>query len=220
MYLLLIAVLLIAIVIVLIIGLGGRETGERTLFAEQTAAENTAGKKENRVITVEKEFSAEIIQEKLNDMGVLVTQEYAFTEVMSYSSVKKLFDTIELGFTETSYVVSYEGKITAGVDFAGIAVDKDDEVMLLTVHLPKSEIESVDIDPHSFKLHSEKSGFGNPLSVSDVNTSLVELEETATEKAVADGLLLRADKNARVLILNFIGSLVDTTVYTVEFVTD
>ncbi len=171
-----------------------------------------------KIIEVEKKISGEIIQDGLRDMGFLVTEEYYFTEVISYSSVKKLFKTIALGITESSYLASYDGVISAGLDFEKIKVEKDDEAKSITIHLPKAEVKYMQIDPESFVLYSEKEGLGNKITLNDYNDSLIELEKNAEKKAVDRGLLKRADENARLVIANFVTSLVDTTDYTVRYV--
>lgn len=169
-----------------------------------------------KIVQVEKEFSAEIIQDGLRDMGFLVTEEYYFTEVMTYSSVKKLFNLIELGFTESGYVAGYDGKILAGVNFEGISVIKDEDNHKITISIPAAEIISTDIDPESFVLYSEKEGVGNRVSVVDYNDSLIQLEKNATEKALKRGLLSKAETNAKQVITNFVNSVVDRSVYSVE----
>jgi len=172
-------------------------------------------KEVEKIVTVEKEITAEIVQDSLRDAGFLVTEEYYFTEVVSYSSIKKLWN-IDLGITESSYLASYDGVVTAGVDLTKAQVEKDEEKKLVTVTLPAAVIENIDIDPESFVLYSEKAGLGNRLSAADFNNSLIELEQTAREKAVERGVLERAEKNARTLIGGLVGSLVDTTEYRVE----
>lgn len=170
-----------------------------------------------KIVEVEKEITSEIINDGLNEMGFLVTEEYYFTEVVSFTSVKKLFNLIELGITESAYLASYDGVVTAGINFENITVEKDDEILVVTVHLPEAELLNVDIDPESFILYSEKEGLGNPISVADFNNSLIELENSASEKAKSRGLLERAEENAEKVIRNFISGLVDTSVYTVKF---
>lgn len=171
-----------------------------------------------QILVVEKEVSAEVIQDGLNDVGLLVTEEYYFTEVVSFSSIKKLFKKLELGITESSYLASYDGVVTAGIDFAAITVSKDEERHLVEIRLPAAEILNVDIDPESFTLYSEKTGLGNPLTAADFNSSLVELESTAREKAVSRGILTRANQNAKTVIETFLSGLVDTEAYTVRIV--
>ena len=170
-----------------------------------------------KIVEVEKEITSEIINDGLNEMGFLVTEEYYFTEVVSFTSVKKLFNLIELGITESAYLASYDGVVTAGINFENITVEKDDEMLVVTVHLPEAELLNVDIDPESFILYSEKEGLGNPISVADFNNSLIELENSAAAKAKDRGLLERAEDNAEKVIRNFISGLVDTSVYTVKF---
>ena len=173
-----------------------------------------------KLVEVEKEIGVETIQDGLRDMGILVTEEYFFTDVVSFSSVKKLFKTdIELNFTESNYLASYDGVITAGLDFTGISVEMDTEAKQVTVRIPKAEIQNVDIDPESFTLYSEKIGFANPILAEDFNKSLMELEKTVTDKAVAKGILTRADQNAVSVISNFVSGLVDPSVYHIHCVT-
>ena len=169
-----------------------------------------------KIVEVEKEIAVETIAEGLRDMGFLVTQEYYFTDVISYSSVKKLFN-IEVSFTESSFLATYDGVVTAGIDFTAIRVEKDDAAGRIRVTLPAAQIRSVDIDLDSFELHSERTGFSNPLSVADFNSSLTTLENSARDKAVERGVLVSAEENARTVVKNFIAGMVDMSRYTIEF---
>lgn len=215
---------LIGLVVVLTAGLilwhSGHSADRSVPTVTPRPAAEPAARREVEIVTVEKEVTAEVIQDGLNDVGILVTEEYYFTEVVSFSSIKTLFKKLELGITESSYLASYDGVVTAGIDFSNITVQKDDVRQVIEVRLPKAEILNVDIDPESFELYSEKTGLGNPLSAADFNQSLVELEETATEKALSRGILTRADRNAKTVIETFIGGLVDTEAYRVSILTE
>lgn len=184
-----------------------------------TSAEPAIITKEvEKIVEVEKEVTVETLQEGIHDMGILITQEYYFTDLMSFSSIKKFLKTeIVLPFTESSYMVSYDGVVTAGIDLTAAQIDKDDEQKRITVHIPKASIQTVDIDLDSFELHEEKAGLGNHISVQDFNSSLQELETAARQKAIDRGLLEKADDNAKVVISHFVSSLVDTSVYSIEF---
>ena len=214
---------LIGLVLCLTLGLvlwhhGSRSDADAPLVTARPAGDTVVRKEVEKIIRVEKEVTAEVIQEGLNDMGLLVTEEYYFTEVVSFSSIKKLFKKLELGITASSYLASYDGVVTAGIDFSGITVSRDDEHHVLEVRLPRAKILNVDIDPESFVLYAEKTGLGNPLSAADFNQSLVELEATAREKALARGLLDRAEENARSVIENFVSGLVNAEEYSVRIV--
>ena len=211
--------LVLVLTVVLIIVYAARKNGAGPVPAvtPRPSAEVVVREREvEKLVTVEKEISSEILRDGLRDMGLLVTEEYYFTEVVSYSSIKKLWN-IDLGITESSYLASYDGVVTAGVDLETASVEKDEAQKRITVTLPAAEIQNVDIDPESFVLYSEKAGLGNHLSVEDFNSSLIELEQTARDKAMARGILERADDNARSLVRNLIGSLVDLGEYTLVF---
>lgn len=173
----------------------------------------------DRLVEVEKEITASIIQDGLNDLGTLITQEYYFTEVVSFSSVKQLFG-LDLNFTESSYIGTYDGTVTAGMDFRNVRIEKDDDAQTVTVYLPACSIQNIDIDPNSFVLYDESSGLGNPVSVTDFNRSLIELENNASAKAMEKGILEKADENAQFMIRSFISGLIDLSVYSVTFVTE
>ena len=223
LYLIFIGVLALAIVCVIIAAFAGKDVPSSPAAPDaaepQIPTTKVVYKEVEKLVEVEKEISADILQDGLNDMGILITEEYYFTEVVSFSSIKNLLKTdIKLPFTESSYLASYDGTVSAGIDFSAIAVAKDDNSHRITVYLPKSEIQAVVVDPNSFELYSEKVGFGNPLSVEDFNQSLATLEDTAKAKAVEKGLLERADENAKNVISNFISGLADPALYTLEFI--
>ena len=212
----LIALVVLAIVVLLVWHQGHRTDTALPAVTPRPGVESTAKEKKTGPIVVEKEVTAEMIQEGLNDIGQLVTEEYYFTEVVSYSSIKKLFN-IQLGITASSFLASYDGVVTAGLDFTGIRILKDETDKVILVTLPKAQILHVDIDPDSFELYSEKEGLGNPISMADYNASLVELENSAREKAIKIGVVERADENARRIIRNFISGLIDPAAYSIQF---
>lgn len=162
-------------------------------------------------VEVEKVISAEMIQENLQNMGVLITQEYDFTEVMNYKKDEAKFFSLLKG--EAVFIYSYDGVITAGIDFESVRVDKDDNAKVVTITIPTSSIQSVSIDPESFVLYTEESKWGTHASIRDFADSLSALEMNAKTKAIDKGLLTKADENAERLIRNFASGLVDTTQY-------
>ena len=221
-YLIAIGVVALAAVCILIIGLTRPQKKADPVPAPLPSAapvSKVVYKEVEKLVEVEKTVTVGCLQDGLRDMGKLVTQEYYCTDVLSFSSAKKLFKTdITLKFTETSYLVSYDGTAFAGIDFGGISVAKDDDAKIITVSLPKAEILDVSVDYDSFVLYSEKSGLGNPLSIEDVNTSLSELENGIRSKALERGVLDRADENAKKIIRNFVGGLVDLNEYTLQYI--
>lgn len=171
------------------------------------------------IVEVQHQVTAEELSAGLNDMGRLVTAEYYFTAVASASTQLAPILGIKLGFTESSFLASYDGIITAGIDFSLIRVEKDEERGRVTVTMPPAAILNVDIDPDSFQLYSETTSIFTDITAEDYNNALLELEATEREKALARGILDNADENARKLVRSFIESLLDPAEYAVEFLT-
>lgn len=172
--------------------------------------------KRDGLLTEKVTIDTSIISDGLNDMGFLVTEEYYFTEVTNETKNKTIFG-FEMPFTESAYMISYDGSVFAGVDFEKIGISANGDEKALTVTLPGAEIQSVEIDYDSFTLYSEKNGLGSRISVTDYNASMKELDANARIKAVDRGVLTRADENARRLIENFIKSLPGTEDYKIVF---
>ena len=204
-------VLLAAIAYVVVTSLSQQKTELPQITPRPTAAVVVREKEVEKIVETEKRITAEIIRDGLKDMGFLITEEYYFTEVASYSSIKKFL--IEWKFTESSFLASYDGVVEAGVDCTKIRVEKDDEAKTVTVFVPAAEARPANIDPNSLVVYSEKEGAGNHISIEDYNNSLIELENAAERKAVERGVLDRANANAEKLIRSFVGSLVDLGEY-------
>ncbi len=207
-YIAIIAVSVVAMLVLIIVykaNMGKRSTDD------VTAVSPLAPKEEKIIVTMD----VETIEDGLENMGVLVTQEYYFTQVETYTKEKKI-----LGYFDSSsgFTYSYDGKVTAGIDFGKVTVTKDEDSKTLTVEIPYSELQATDIDMDSFKVYSEKDSLWNPLNIEDYNVSLSEFEETAERKALDSGILERSNEQAKELINNFITNFPGTSDYTIEFV--
>ena len=220
-------VFLLAAIVIVFFGIIGvviwgavSSPAEEVMAQPLTAAPKQEKPKESGwILDTEQEIMVNNLEEGVRDMGVLITQEYYFTDAVTQSKVKTLFS-FPLGFTETSYVATYDGVVTAGLDFTRIKIGLDLQKKTVTVRMPKAEIQNVDIDPNSFVLYSEKNGFGNPMSISDFNGSIVELENKAKSRAIEKGLLDQADENARRVVSSFIGGFLDLTKYDIRWTTE
>jgi len=207
-----IAVVSLCIVAVLIGGAAASSEKAPASSARPAEEKQEEVREEKKILDVEQEILVKTLEDGVRDMGLLITQEYYFTDAVTQSKVRTLFN-IPLGFTETTYVATYDGVVTAGIDFGDIRIGLDVREKKVTVEMPKAEIRNVDIDPNSFVLYSEKNGLGNPLSISDYNGSIVDLENKARTQAVERGLLDQADENAKRIVQNFMGGFLDLTKY-------
>lgn len=207
-----IIVTLAAIIIILVIGAGNLFSKDEIKQETSQTVTETKEKKEKKKETI----SVETIEDGLREIGILTTQEYYFTDIVTYESTKTWLN-FSLPFTESSYMASYDGVVTVGIDFTKITIESNDFTRTITVSLPEAELISTEIDYDSFRLYSEKTGFANPISVSDVNDSLKELKQRAETKAIEKGILTKGNESAKVLIENFINSILEGKGYTITF---
>ena len=204
-----IAVLALAIVIVPIVfnSMSKKEDGGRDVPViedyDRETIFTTGG-----IVGEKMKFDTKIVKDALVDMGVLITEEYSFTEVTAHSEVSTFLG-YEIPFTESSYLVSYDGHVSAGIDFTKVKVSVNEDIKTVTVTLPDAEIIDTVIDPESFVLYEEKTGLGNHISVETYNRSLIELKKNAEDKAKEKGVIDRAAENGRTLIENLVRNLVD-----------
>jgi hypothetical protein len=202
------AALVLAAILLLNYEINRRAEESETVKTATTVAEK---EKKDRVLI---STSSETIRDGLANMGVLITQEYYFTQVETYTKEKNIFLIIP---SSSGFMYSYDGAVLAGVDFEKIGVQTDEDRKVVTVDLPPSEIQAVTIDRDTFKIYSEKESIWNPLKLEDYNISLAEFEDAAKEKALGSGILERSDQQAQKLVSEFIVSLPATNGYTVEF---
>lgn len=207
-----IGVTIIASILVLVLCLDFkiRRDAERNEAAMTATTIKEKEKKDKVVISA----STDTIQDGLANMGVLITQEYYFTQVEKYTKEKTFLKFIT---SSSEFMYSYDGAVMAGIDFEKIEIKTDEDRKIITVDMSDSEIQAVTIDKDTFKIYSEKDSLWNPLKLEDYNISLVEFEDAAKEKAIASGILGRSDEQARNLVREFISSLPNTGEYTISF---
>ena len=152
-----IAVTVIALVVAVVLCLDYsiRRKAEKEEAAQTVTTIKEKEKKDRAVITV----NTKTIQDGLANMGVLITQEYYFTQVETYSKDKKIMFVFP---SSSGFTYSYDGAVMAGVDFAGIQIETNNETKTITVKMPASEIQAVTIDKDTFKVYSEKDSLWNP----------------------------------------------------------
>ena len=207
--------LLIVIPAVLILVLAGVQA-KRVHSGAAAGAEVIKGASGDGAITVQqknagpvqtkRELNVETIADGIRDMAFLITQEYYFTELLSDKKVNSFFG-FEMGITEESYTVSYEGSVTAGIDLAQAEVRCDEDTKTVTVILPPVEVRDPMIDPGSVQVYNEKHSIFNTFSEVERAEALARLKEDVKEKAEKKDIRKKAGDSAERLIKNFVRSI-------------
>lgn len=142
-------------------------------------------------------ISLDIIKSEILEIGELATAEYLFTNAAKYSDSKQ-FKERNIPFTEKSFIVKWDGIIKAGVQVDAVFVDVDEEGKRIVVSLPNAEILSYEVT--NTELVDEKNNILNSISVEDKLKFDTETEEAMKKRAIENGLLEKATKNAENLI--------------------
>lgn len=135
----------------------------------------------------------------LKSIGEMATQAGYYTNVEVLEDSKTLWK-ITLPFTSSKYIFSYDGIIKAGIDFQELDWTINDITKTISVSLPEARILTNEIDPESLYVYDESRSIFSPLTVENLNESLIALRSEAEEKAVGNGILGAASENAKLLI--------------------
>jgi|GEM_PF-200262 len=141
------------------------------------------------------------IKEKIVNISELASVVYEYTNADSYSDSKVLFGH-NVPFTQSSYVVSYDGRIKAGVDMEKAVIKL--EGTKLSIDLPDAEILSNEIFQDTIKTLDESTSIFNPISISDYASFEATEKENMEKKAIDNGILKDADSRSSELVSEFV----------------
>lgn len=147
------------------------------------------------------EIIQSVLSSEMSDISELASAEYLFTNAARFTDTKHIagiFDWI----TKKSFVQKWDGVIKAGVNLQNVAVSISGDT--ITITLPAAEILSYEIDYESVEVLDEKNNIFNPISVEDKANFDAETAEAMKARAIENGLLEKAQKNAENIIANLL----------------
>ena len=128
--------------------------------------------------------------------------------------LKKLFG-IDIPFTQSKYIYSYNVIVKAGYDFGEIRYEvKKDSIK---VKLPEVRILSSQVDEDSFRVYHEKESIFNQIRLEENNAAFAKLKEQAEKDAVANGLYENARSNAKTILKGYFAQAYDLDDYKITF---
>ena len=153
------------------------------------------------------------------DIGELATQEMIGTVVHTEKTVQSLFG-MEIPFTQSQYIYSYDFDIKAGYDFSYIKyeIKDDEENKEILIYLPEAKILSTEILTDSFEVYYEKESIFKRITLSDNNIALKDMKKLAEDNAVSNGIYEKAKSNAEIILKAFFAQYYDLNVYTITFI--
>ena len=150
------------------------------------------------------------------DMGELATQAAYCTMVEDTEAARDLFG-VEIPFTQSRLIYSYDVIVRAGLDFEQIEWSVDDPNKVIEVKLPEIKVLNSELDTESFKLYLEDESIFRRISMEENNDSMFEMEENACRQAVGNGLLDEARANAEAILRSFFAGVYDLEKYEIVF---
>lgn len=153
-----------------------------------------------------------------DDIGELATQVAYCTEIGNIDESRKLFSKVNIPFTKSTYIYSYDVVIKAGFDFSEIEWSADEEAAIITVTLPEVKTLSVEVDLNSFQVYLEDQSIFTPITLEENNTEMVNLKQRAETDAIENGLYENARSNAEVFLRSFFAQAYDLETYQLIFV--
>lgn len=166
------------------------------------------------------EIVLDVVNTEIKGIEELATMEYLYTDAARYSDSKQIH-TFDIPFTEKSFTIKWDGTIKAGVDVTQITTELNVADKVLVIHVPQAKILSHDPDEDSVEVLSEKDGLFNPVRVEDQTQFDAVSKKEMEERAVENGLLEKAQKNAEEVISKLLSANPDIKGnYTIKFEVD
>lgn len=142
-------------------------------------------------------LSSITVENQLQQISQLATIRYSYTNMGQFENSNEFYG-IKLPFTTKSFIVAYDGTITAGVDLSQAKVTITDQKV--TIALPAPQILSHEVDPNSLEVFDETTSIFNPITIEDYTGFQADQQGVMEEKAIQGGLLTQAKDQAEAAI--------------------
>ncbi|MCI9587098.1 MAG: DUF4230 domain-containing protein [Oscillospiraceae bacterium] len=155
-------------------------------------------------------ITGDTIREQFSDLGELVAIEYIYTNADQYENQNQVTVfkwEVDVPFTAKSFLLSYDGRIKAGVALSNVQVNINDNAHTITVTLPPAEITSHEIFEDNIRVFNEKDGIFNRITVENYADFISGQKTVMEQRAIDLGLLTSADKNAQTVLRSLLSSL-------------
>jgi hypothetical protein len=174
-----------------------------------------------KLINNENLSKPDTVRLRLEDIGQLNTQEAYVTEINSTKDAKQLFG-VDVPFTKSTLIYSYNFKVTAGYDFSQIELNEtpggsSDKKSIVTVSMPAAQVTGTEPVKDSLKVYEENESVFNRISLSENDEALNNMRDQAEKDAVANGLLDAAQNNAKTLLTSFLQDVYPQDKYEIRF---
>ncbi|MBP2021286.1 hypothetical protein J2Z44_001077 [Clostridium punense] len=146
------------------------------------------------------EKKCDLVTEKLTTISELATVKYNYSNVISIKDSLKYKDFV-IPFTEKSFVVKYNGYITAGIDLSQAKTYIENNE--LSILLPSSKILNHTVSEDEIYVFDEKSSAFNKLHINDMLNEIVSEKSAMEDKLVKEGFLDKVNNDTIKFLQDF-----------------
>jgi len=148
-------------------------------------------------------MTSDLLSQQIQGISELATVEYNYTNMGKFEN-QATFYGWKVPFTTKSFIISYDGKIKAGIDMSQVEVKISGKT--ITVSVPQSQILSHEIDEESIEVFDETKNIFNQISITDYNQFAIDQKDKMEENVIEKGLLDEAQDKVETVITSFIKS--------------
>lgn len=149
------------------------------------------------------QISSDLLSQQIQSISELATVEYNYTNMGKFEN-QATFYGWKVPFTTKSFIISYDGKIKAGIDMSLVEVKVASKKISVTV--PKAKILSHEINEKSIEVFDETANIFNQISITDYNQFAIDQKDKMETNVKEKGLIEEAQDKAASTIKTFINS--------------
>ncbi len=153
-------------------------------------------------------ITSSLISSRIENAPDISSVKYMYTNFGKFENSEE-FKGITIPFSQKSFIISYDGIIQAGISVDDIKVDVSENKIL--IDLPSAKILSHEIKEDSIEVFDETKNVFNQISIKDYADFTTEEKQKMEKKAIENGLLLEAQKEAEKTIKNILMMYPDTS---------
>lgn len=161
-------------------------------------------------------ITSTLIEDKLDALSDLVTQEYVYTNADRSEEDKPWIFGWTQPFGKKSLMITYDGTIKAGINLREAKIEVDKEGKTIRITLPQSRITDNIIPEETVEILESKDGLFNEVQIEDYQELIENQKIIMQQKAIDRGLLEKADKEARSIVKDFLSDLSEAGGYKLE----
>lgn len=149
-------------------------------------------------------ITSDLLSQQIQGISELASVEYNYTNMGKYENQATFYGWKD-PFTTKSFILSYDGKIKAGIDMSLVEVHMSGKN--INISIPEAKILSHEIDEKSIEVFDETKNIFNQISITDYNQFAIDQKESMENKAKEKGLLEEAQNKAQETIKTFVESM-------------